>query len=433
MNDETHTQTSTLKWSLTDADVQKLYDAWDKQTAKTIDLMTAVKYEDIHGQNAHYKDVYVVFTTKVTFLPYNLNDLNVKVDWTQNKIAKYWYVKNTAEMGTDEVHTNVPSVEDELRNDADSLTNLFSNEFYNNEVVNNRIVTGDAGFVYNDYKYRLVFDAANNGKQFKGASGATYTLKVSADQRELLTTTNQSIAKLVLPAKFADKAGDREEANYTMIEYQHSNAAHDLLNYASHKEFNNKNDEVLNNYLNVIITLAVQNDDVCKPIKVENGQFNVRFLRPIDVDSKNSVIKDASSSGKQIIYLNGLFDYKDWRNEWKGVNKKTGDPKNYFDYYGIKGIKVPGLTDGDALSDNHDVKCDLNNDGMKALFQISSQLDFTYHEDATTGNYLEYNNLSSTVQKFELEIPVVIEYIWGEFATTAKVTVDRTQDNAKKF
>ena len=79
------------------------------------------------------------------------------------------------------------------------------------------------------------------------------------------------------------------------------------------------------------------------------------------------------------------------------------------------------------------MKCDLNNDGMKALFQISSQLDFTYHEDATTGNYLEYNNLSSTVQKFELEIPVVIEYIWGEFATTAKVTVDRTQDNAKKF
>ena len=51
----------------------------------------------------------------------------------------------------------------------------------------------------------------------------------------------------------------------------------------------------------------------------------------------------------------------------------------------------------------------------------------------SAGNYLEYNNLSSTVQKFELEIPVVVEYIWGEFATTAKVTVDRTQDNAKKF
>ena len=433
MNDETHTQTSTLKWTLTNADVQKMYDEWDKQTEKVINLTTAVKYEDIHGQNAHYEDVYVAFTTTITFKPYNLNDLKVKVDWSQNKIAKYWYVKNTADMGTDELHTNVPSVEDVLRDDADSLTNLFSNEFLNNEVVNNRIVTGDAGFVYNDYKYRLVFDIANKDKVFKGASGASYTLKLSADQRELLTSTNQSIAKLVLPAKFADKAGDREEANYTMIEYQHSYAAHDLLNYASHKEFNDKNDAVLNDYLNVIITLAVQNDDECKPIKVENGQFNVRFLRPIDVTSKNSVIKDASSSGKQIIYLNGLFDYKDWRNEWKGVNKKIGSRDNYFDYYGIKGIKVPGLTDGDPLSDNHNVKCDLNNDGMKALYLISSQLDFTYHEDATKGNYLEYNNLSSTVQLFELEIPVVIEYIWGEFATTAKVTVDRTQDNAKKF
>lgn len=434
MNDETHTQTSTLKWTLRDADVQKMYDEWDKQSEKVINLTTAVKYEDIHGQNAHYSDVYVAFTTTITFKPYNLNDLKVKVDWTQNKIAKYWYVKNTADMGTDELHTNVPSVEDVLRDDADSLTNLFSNEFLNNEIVNSTIVTGDAGFVYSAYKYRLVFDpVANKNKEFKGASGATYTLKVSDDGRELLTTTNQSIAKLVLPAKFADKAGDPEEANYTMIEYQHSNAAHDLLNYASHKEFNDKNDAVLDDYLNVVITLAVQNDDECKPIKVENGQFNVRFLRPIDVDSKNSVIKDASSSGKQIIYLNGLFDYKDWRNEWKGVNKKTGSRDNYFDYYGIKGIKVPGLQDGDFLSNNHKVLCDLNNDGMKELYKITGTLDFTYHEDTTQGNYLEYNNLSSTVLKFELEIPVVVEYIWGEFATTAKVTVDRTQDNAKKF
>ena len=415
LTDNPDNQNSTLAWTLTDADVLGLYSEWDKQTEKTFELMTAVKYEDIHGPNAHYKDVYVVFTTKITFKPYNLN---VKVDWTQNKIAKYWYVKNTAEMGTDEIHTSVPSVGDELRNDADSLTNLFSNEFYNNEIVNGTIVTGDAGFVYNDFKYRLFFDAANNGKIFKGASGATYTLKVSDNGRELLTTTNQSIAKLVLPEKFADKTGDPEEANYTMIEYQHSNAAHDLLNYASHKEFKDKNEAVLNNYLNVIIALVVQNGE-SKSIKVEDGQFNVRFLRPIDVTSKNSVIKLASSSGKPIIYLSGLLDYKDWRNEWMGVNKLTGNPKNYFDYYGIKGIKVPGLTDGDPLSDNHNVKCDLNNQGMEALYLISSTLDFIFHEDASIGNYLEYNNLNPTTQDFVIELPVEVEYIWGKIVTKA--------------
>ena len=70
---------------------------------------------------------------------------------------------------------------------------------------------------------------------------------------------------------------------------------------------------------------------------------------------------------------------------------------------------------------------------MVALYTITSQLDFTYHEDADNGNYLEYNNLSNTVQEFKLEIPVVVEYIWGEFNTKATVTVKRTEGNAKKF
>ena len=422
------TTTSTLKWKLTDADVQALYNAWDKKTQKTIELSTAVKYTDVHDPQCDgevYKDVYVVFTTKVTFKPYSQADLKVKVDWSNAKIAKYWFKTNTAELGDDEVHTNVPAVEDELRADADSLTNLFSNEFNNNEIVNNKIVTGATGFVYNNYKYRLVFDDSNKGKQFKGASGKTYTLTISDDGREL-KVGNVTIAKLVVPAKFADKAGTREEANYTMIEYQHNATAHDLLNYCSHNEFNNKNEAVLKDFLNVVISLGIQNDDQCKPISVENGTFNVRFLRPIDVTDGKSEIVDAGTSGKQIVYLNDLFEYQDWRNAWN---------PGYSTYYGIQNIKVAGLEDGDALSDNHDVKCDLNNDGMKALYLLTSQLDFTYNEDAGDGkgNYLEYNNLSSTVHEFKLEIPVIVEYIWGEFNTKATVTVKRTEGNAKKF
>lgn len=427
-----HAQTSIITYKLTDADVQKLYRAWDKKTAKTYELTAAIKYEDKHDPQCNgniYKDVYVVFKAKVTFKPYSQEDLKVKVNWDNAKIAKYWYTTNTAEMGKDELHTNVPSVEDALRADADSLTNLFSNEFFNNEIVNKNIVTGGTGFVYESYKYRLVFDAANNGKKFKGADGKTYTLKVSDDGRELYAgltqaTANQLVAKLVLPAKFAQYEGTTEEANYTMIEYQHSTAAHALLNYCSHNEFNAKNEAVLKDFLNVIITLAIQNDDACKPISVENGTFNVRFLRPLDVTDANASIIDAGSDGKQIIKLNGLFDYKDWRDAWK---------PGYFDYYGIKGIKVAKLEDGDLLSENHEVKADLNNTGMVALYTITGQLDFTYHEDDQNGNYLEYNNLGNNVHEFKLEIPVIVEYIWGEFNTKATVTVKRTEGNAKQF
>ena len=439
MNNETGAQTSTLKWQLTANDIQKLYQQWtretQKKTEKTYNVSVAVKYEDIHGAFSHYKDVYVVFNTKVTFKPYDLAKMDIAVDWSAAKIAKFWYQKNTAEMGTDELHTNVPSVEDELRDDADSLYNLFSNEFLNNQVVNRDIVTGGTGFNYGNYKYRLVFDESNKGKQFKGASGTTYTLTVSADSRQLLVG-NTLIAELVLPEKFADKAGDIEEANYTMIKYAHSKIAHDLLNYCSHNEFNDKNEEVLKNFLNVVISLEVTGGDQnCKPYEVKNGSFNVRFLRPIDVTDGSKTITDAGSDGKQIVKLNELFEYKDWRNEWKGEYRRIGDRNNYFDYYGIEGIEIEGLEDGDLLSTKRTpvpVKCNLNNTGMVPLYTISTQLDLKYHK-SDEGNYIEYNNLSSTVHTFTLEIPVIVKYIWGEFYTTATVTVDRTQGNAKPF
>ena len=131
------TQSSTLEYIIDEASVKKLYDAWTPKTAKkVIPIERAYKYEP---QVAGYQDIYVVFTTEITFKP--MPTWSATIDWTGKKIAKYWYVSNTNQIGTAEVHTNVPAVEDALRADADSLTNLFSNEFLNNDVITNAMVT----------------------------------------------------------------------------------------------------------------------------------------------------------------------------------------------------------------------------------------------------------------------------------------------------
>ena len=407
-----------LSWKIGDYDVQKLYEKWNQETyrntQKTYDLSVAFKFEDIHGSQSHYDDIFVVFTTKITFKPFSVVPINVKVDWDNYKNNSYWYTKNTTDIGTDELHITVPTMESNLREDANQLDFLFSDAFYNNQIVSRSIITGETGFSYNNCKYRLVFDEANIGKKFKGADGKTYTLSVSADGREL-KVNNVVIAKLVLPAKFADKAGDMEEANYTMIEYQHNKIAHALLNYCSHKEFDAKNDAVLNNFLNVIISLAIQNEDVCKPLDVEKTTFNVRFIRPIDVSEPHiMLLPDIPGDNTNTIYLNRIFDYSDWRGLWSN---------SYFDYYGVMTPKIDGLTDGELLSVNHSVKADLNGAGMKPMYQISSQLDFTYHEDPFLGNYIEYNNTGTNIQSLKLEIPVIVEYIWGEFYTIVTVTM----------
>ena len=128
---ETHTQSSTLIYELTSDDIQTLYAQWtNKKAEKTFTVERAYKYAP---NTTVYSDIYVVFTTKVTFKP--MPQYSATIDWANHKTEKYWYVKNTAEQAdvtkddvTYELHTNVPAVEDELRADADSLTNLFSTE-----------------------------------------------------------------------------------------------------------------------------------------------------------------------------------------------------------------------------------------------------------------------------------------------------------------
>ena len=431
---ETHTQSSTLIYELTSDDIQTLYAQWtNKKAEKTFTVERAYKYAP---NTTGYSDIYVVFTTKVTFKP--MPQYSATIDWANHKTEKYWYVKNTAEQAdvtkddvTYELHTNVPAVEDELRADADSLTNLFSTEFRGNDVIIAEMVkSNQEGFKAADWIYTLVFDKSNAGKEFKGNDGKTYVLSVSADGKQLKAnikgnTITQVIAELVLIDE--SKAGQKDEADYTMVVYKHGKYAEALLNYASHSEFNDKNDAVLNNTLTAIIGVKAVNE--CQELTLSNKTFNVRFLRPIDVINKDAEIEDASTDGMQIINLLDLVEFKDWRDAWKGDNPGG----TYYTYYGIKGVFVGDaevkLADGEALSSIDAVKANLDHKGMEQLNNITNQLDFIYSSE--NGGQLVYKNVSSTVQTFELQIPIRVEYIWGNVYTTATVTVNRTHHNAK--
>ena len=412
---ETHTQSSTLIYELTSEDID------------------AYKYAP---NTTGYSDIYVVFTTKVTFKP--MPQYSATIDWSNHKTEKYWYVRNTADQAdvtkndvTQELHTNVPAVEDEIRANADSLTNFFSTEFRGNDVIIASMVKSDQeGFDASDWIYSLVFDKSNNGKEFLGNDGKTYVLSVANDGKQLKAnikgnTIKQVIAELVLTNP--SKAGQPDEADYTMVVYKHGTYAEALLNYCSHNEFNDKNDAVLNKNLTAIIGVLAKNE--CQELELSNQTFNVRFLRPIDVYNKDAEIEDASTDGMQIINLLDLVEFKDWRDAWKGDNPGG----TYYTYYGINGVFVGDaevkLEDGQALSSIDAVKANLDHKGMEQLNNITSQLDFIYSSD--NGGQLIYKNVSSTLHTFELEIPIRIEYIWGSLYTVATVTVNRTHSNAK--
>ena len=441
MDDETHTQTSTLKWlisgykegSTANKLLKDLYDKWvtetNRKTEKTYTVEIAVKYsrknETVDATIA--PDVYVKFKTQITFKP--MTQWAATINWGSNKLSDYWYNTNTEVTGgtKDEIHVNVITPEDAAAGaTAKPLDNLLSDNFFGNDVVKTSMLTStQAGFNAGEWKFSLVFDKSNVGKKFKGNDDQTYVLEIADNGKTLNAHIDgknyvEAIAKLVVPA---EKVGQIDEADHTTIVYQETAYAKALLNYASRYDYKNANAATLNNTLTAIVGVVGENG--CQTLNLSNNTFNVRFIRPINVKNVNKSIEDASTTGLQTIKLLDLVEFTDWRNAWKGVNPGG----EYYTYYGITGVKIAGVNDGEVISQNAEVKANINKDGMKSLASQTKQLDFTY--SSANGGTLTYRNLSSTVNTFEVEIPITVSYLWGDIYTTATVTVNKTA-GAKK-
>ena len=182
----------------------------------------------------------------------------------------------------------------------------------------------------------------------------------------------------------------------------------------------------------IAVTAQVEYDGNACPLDLTDNVFQVRFLRPISVSSRDAdPIVDAHTGAgvfKQQIKLTDLFSYVDWRNDWKTT-------PNYEEYYAPDGsakmnITIPGVSSGMNVATNPQARTTLNGT-IESLANVSDQLKCTYLVNAT-GTYLVYENNSATVRDFEIYIPVEIEYYWGVAYDEIVVQVKRTVANVKK-
>lgn len=403
--------TEVMEWNLT---ADEAYEAF--VTNKKTELMTAVVFR---SNTNKYPDLFVLFKTDPSKIHVTVDQVKGVVDFENKTIGNYWYAKNTSNAGTDEIHVNTKSYEDNKTGTADVFEMHLSDVFMGRKIdaaLISKLVDQTGADVQkpSDVKLNLVFSETNKGKRFKGVDGKEYELTVSNDGKGLManvvgnTGVSYQVAKLSSPADVKD----------TKIGYNHSEGAHALLNYMAHNKLNDQT-------LNAIVGIKATVGSCSAELPLDNNTFNVRFLRPLNVQGTDKEVEDASTSGPQILNLKDLVKFTDWRDNWK---------PEYYNYFGITSIEIPGVNDGESISKNKDVKTDLGQvDGKYvALNTVTDQLDFVYNTN-TAGNTLTYSNLGATVQKFHVQIPVVVRYIWGYLTSTVTVTVNRTSGNAKRY
>lgn len=395
------TKSSILKWELTSAEAFKLF-VTDKKAGESI----AIKY--ISANKAVGPDVYVVFKTGnlIGTLP------SASLDLDPQKNATVWAAKDgVAGSGKYELDMNVDSPNDHnIKANGDkpfekTLAEAFVGNKINAAAILTNLVDKTAGKEYEASKLKLdlQFAKANEGKEFKGVSGKTYVLSVVADGKTLEayikgTHATQAVVKI-----------EGRDVNAQKAVYQETEFAKDLLNYKKHNEL----DE---NTLTAIVGIYAKN--ACHELPLTNNTFNVRFLRPLNITNTSAEVEDAGTEA-QVIELMKLLTFTDWRDAWQ---------KGYDKFYGIKGVKVAGVANGQKISQNADVLTDQNgNTTMVPLQSVNGAIDFVYSYGKLT-----YKNYNTTTADFKVQIPVVVTYDWGEVPQTIIVNVKRTHSNAKK-
>ena len=370
-------QTEVIAWSIKN---QAAYAAF--KAGKTT-LSTYVRYALKAGMTAANKYVYV----KLTWTPSAINLKPSTTFGNENKIKYYWYAANSAVAGTgyDDVHGNVEVVGTEGANDEyvfDLKIALVGNKLSVNPLT--------APYADLNQKLKLTFGFVTGKGLFASEDGT----KVYAEKE--LTNVVASL----------------DPVN-GIVTYAGNETAKKLLNAYGHKDLKN-----------TVTAIVAVKATICGNIDVPvaSNEFNVKFLRPINVEEATASFEDAETAGST---ADIKLTFTDWRDH-NFTDTKVTKGLDYFKYYGVKEIAV----------DIENATTDLNGNSSQKLKDLTDKVKFTFTAPSaiSANNYgnLKYENNGLTVGQFHVYFPATITYDWGTIKTTITATVGKTQSNAKR-
>lgn len=374
--------TQVLQWTMTGNAAYSYFNTADATGKKPTSISTYVRYTLKAGKTAPNKYIYVKFT----WTPSAININPVANFGNVNKIQQAWYGANnlTAGTGYDEIHGNVeqmgkPTSNDEFKFDI------------KNTLLGNKITVD---------KMAAPYDKLNNTV----AANAQFTFVTDTDNGFYASADGLTLY------------GNREESYViaTMTTDGIVTLSKDAATLEKLNRWSPKNiDKVLT------ARVAVKSN-LCwgAGIKINNSEFNVKFIRPISVDGATAEFTDAVATTSKV-----NLTFKNWNGfDFTDPNRAFAST-DYFAYYKVSKIEL----------DTANATTDLNGNPTDKLSAVTSLIELKYNAptenpiQANKYGTLTYNNNGLTVGTFHITIPAKITYEWGVLNTKVVVTVKESQ------
>lgn len=392
--------TEVLQWTI---GANEAYEYFMKQAS----IQAIVRFVKTNSNGTHH---YVYVTFNWTPNPRNVTPTGTIADATKLDYAWFASGSTEAKTGYAEIHQNVKVPNKGESYDKCTYVNDLLNVFEGNKVTISGVDAVYADFQNAKLTKTFEFITPRITDVYGVAKHNKYRLSVSTDGLTMSATLLDSSNKPVgLPQAVAI-------INGSDVEYQETAFAKDILNYAGRS--NMKDGETLCGRIKVVATAC---DDL-KNLTLSNHEFDVKFLRPINVASKdNDGLKDAKNNG-DVLDFSKVLAFTDWRNDAsQNVFSPTG--YNYYDYYNVSKIEV----------DTKKITTDLNGGtlGETLLSSKSEKIEITYTQatgaiSGTNMGTLNYKNNGNEVGSYMIQVPVKVTYKWGVIEVEIPIEVHGT-------
>jgi len=272
------------------------------------------------------------------------------------------------------------------------------------------------------------FEAAADGTwKVKGISGTTYTLK-------LFNKDSQIRISPYTEGDILCSITDDNNNVQSVIKYHEGIKQDDILNYKSHNDLGQL--ETFTAYI------MIDTPDACAPIEFDDMWFNVRFLRPLDLnDPQGGILPDAPNDWQYINIAKyaSVIDWRDYladpQNRIGGEDKTVAGFKVDYAYYqvGLNTDEQLFLTDAGLGTNQRDPSMvvgqmkNINTDeAYKALLWKTSEVNglLVQKTDKEGGDqvpnsvqttWIRYKNNSGVTGGFHIYVPIQMTYVFGNY------------------
>lgn len=434
--DQASSETNVIKWNIGGEQAYNLF--VDQKLPSTKVIVRFVKKYTVSMGSNHTQTVHHYVYVTLNWTPKALNVTPSGTISNGLKIAEMWYTAWTNQHGGfDETHLNVAVPK--TANDKSDLCTFESHLLYpwKQEM---KLAVSEIAEMYKGYGDEFLtktfsFKPEQAVATATGVSGAEYVITVEGQTLyaalKSAPAVKQPIAVINNPTYSLKTWGTDDPT----VEYQQTAFALDILNAYSHTQLAKGETPT-----GTIQITAV--NECNKPIALTNNTFNVRFLRPINMDIKDgATMIDAQTKGSVVNFAD-YISFTDWRSD---------DPMSFFSthpwyytYYGLKSITVGTVDPKDpsnlvngavsAGSLKNVVTTTLGGGtlGTTTLAQVTPNMDIIFTPaTGTLGNYnmgtlTYYNNGENFNKAFQIEVPLVLSYKWGYLTGKMVITVNPT-------